>query len=85
LKPLKRSFHSCCIYLEESTNKAASKAHADRGSTVPDAAVGISAVERQFVRKEIGARWGKLSEHHVSGLKDRDDLVRELLPATVSK
>lgn len=58
-----------CIYLEESTPKAGSKAHADR-----------SAAEiQQIVRREVGAKWNKLSEQDVSALKNRDDLVREVV------
>jgi hypothetical protein len=63
-----------CIYLEESTPKAASKAHADRNAANPD----IPA-ETQIVRQEVGARWSKLSQQALSALKDRDDLVREVV------
>jgi hypothetical protein len=64
-----------CIYLEESIPKAASKAHADRKAANPD----MSAETQQIVRREVGARWNKLSEQDLSALKDRDDLVREVV------
>jgi hypothetical protein len=64
-----------CIYLEESTKTAASKAHADRDAASPDR----SAANRQIVRKEIGAKWSKLSEQDLSALKDRDDLVSQVV------
>jgi hypothetical protein len=69
-----------CIYLEESTPKAASKAHADRNAANPDmSAESTSAETQQIVRQEVGARWNKLSEQDLSALKDRDDLVREVV------
>jgi hypothetical protein len=61
-----------CIYLEESANKAASKAHADRSAASPH-------TPGQIVRQEIGAKWNKLSAQDLSALKDRDDLVREVV------
>ena len=64
-----------CIYLEESTPKAAFKAHADRNTASLDA----SAAARQIVRGEVGAKWSKFSEQDLSALKDRDDLVREVV------
>jgi len=33
----------------------------------------------QIARQEIGAKWDKLSEQDLSALKDRDDLVREVV------
>jgi hypothetical protein len=64
-----------CIYLEDSANKAAAKAPADRrtASTPTSAEIG------QVVRQEIGAKWIKLSAHDLSALKDRDDLVRQVV------
>jgi hypothetical protein len=79
-----------CIYLEESTNKAAPKAHADRSAAPPDtsetmtaatvtAAATVSAEIQQVVRRDVVARWNKFSEQDLSALKDRDDLVREVV------
>ena len=63
-----------CIYLEESTPKAASKAHADRNT----ASLDTSAVARQIVREEVGAKWSKFSEQDLSALKSNNDLVTQL-------
>ena len=63
-----------CIYLDESTLKGASKAHADGNVASPD----TSAETQQIVRREVGAKWNKFSEQDLSALKDRDDLVREV-------
>ena len=62
-----------CIYLEESTDRAASKPNADR-----NAPLGTAAEIRQMVRRQVGAKWNRLSEQDLSALKDRDDLVREV-------
>ena len=68
-----------CIYLEESTPKAASKAHADRNAANPDmSAESTSAETQQIVRQEVGARWNKLSEQDLSALKGKDDLVTQI-------
>jgi hypothetical protein len=68
-----------CIYLEESAHKAASKAHADRKTVNPDTPGATKSAEiRQIVRREVGAKWNKLSAQDLSGLRDRDDLVREV-------
>ncbi len=64
-----------CIYLEESTTKAASKAHAGGGVANPSG----SAETSRTIRREVGARWGKFSEQDLSALKDRDDLVQEIV------
>jgi hypothetical protein len=64
-----------CIYLEESTKSAASKAHADRDAASPDRA----AATRQIVRQEVAAKWSRLSEQDLSALKDRDDLVSQVV------
>jgi hypothetical protein len=79
-----------CIYLEESTPKAASKAHADRSAAIPTMSAEIMSAEimsaktksaeiQQLVRREVGAKWNKFSEQDLSALKDRDDLVREVI------
>jgi hypothetical protein len=62
-----------CIYLE-STTKAASKARADGG-----VASSGSAETRRTIRREVGAKWDKFSEQDLSALKDRDDLVQEIV------
>jgi len=59
-----------CIYLEESTDRAASK---------PNAPLGTAAEIRQMVRRQVGAKWNRLSEQDLSALKDRDDLVRQVV------
>jgi hypothetical protein len=64
-----------CIYLEESIPKAVAEAHADSNAADPD----MSAETQQIVRQEVGARWSKLSQQALSALKDRDDLVREVV------
>ena len=64
-----------CIYLEESTTKAASKAHADGGVASP----GGSAETSRKIRREIGAKWDKFSERDLSALRDRDGLVQEIV------
>jgi hypothetical protein len=64
-----------CIYLEESTTKAASKAHADSSVANP----GGSAETSRTVRREVGAKWDKFSEQDLSALKNRDDLVQAIV------
>jgi len=68
-----------CIYLEESTTKGAtkvaSKAHADGSGANP----GDSAETSRKIRREVGAKWDKLSEQDLSALRDRDDLVQEIV------
>jgi hypothetical protein len=64
-----------CIYLEESTTKAASKAHADGSVANP----GGSAETSRTIRREIGAKWDKFSEQDLSALRDRNDLVQEIV------
>jgi hypothetical protein len=39
----------------------------------------MTAEARQIVLKEIGAKWGKFSEHDLSVLKGNDDLVNQLV------
>ena len=38
-----------------------------------------SAENKQIVLKEIGAKWSKFSEHDLSSLKDKDDLVAQVV------
>ena|ERR1700681_547787 len=74
-----------CIYLEESTAKAAARARADRNTANPDMSAETLSAEilpaemQQIVRQEVGAKWNKFSEQDLSALKDRDDLVREVV------
>ena len=39
----------------------------------------VAAEARQIVLKEIGAKWGKFSEHDLSALKGNDDLVDQVV------
>jgi hypothetical protein len=39
----------------------------------------MTADARQIVLKEIGAKWGKFSEHDLSVLKGNDDLVNQVV------
>jgi hypothetical protein len=72
-----------CIYLEQSAPKTAVKDHAGRTAALPPAETAAAeagqAEAGQIVRREVGARWGKLSEQDLSALKNRDDLVREVV------
>jgi division protein CdvB (Snf7/Vps24/ESCRT-III family) len=34
---------------------------------------------KQIILKEIGSKWGKFSEQELSALKDRDDLVTQVV------
>ena len=38
-----------------------------------------SAETKQIVLKEIGAKWSKFSEHDLSSLKNKDDLVTQVV------
>ena len=40
---------------------------------------GPSAENKQIVLKEIGAKWSKFSEHDLSSLKNKDDLVAQVV------
>jgi hypothetical protein len=45
-----------------------------------NAATGQSTAEaKQIILKEIGSKWGKFSEQELSALKDRDDLVTQVV------
>ena len=39
----------------------------------------MTAETRKIVLKEIGAKWGKFSEHDLSALKGNDDLVDQVV------
>jgi hypothetical protein len=47
----------------------------DAAAAKPEA----TAEARQIVLKEIGAKWGKFSEHDLSALKGNDDLVDQVV------
>jgi hypothetical protein len=47
----------------------------DGGAAKPE----MAAEARQIVLKEIGAKWGKFSEHDLSALKGNDDLVDQVV------
>ena len=38
-----------------------------------------AAETKQIVLKEIGAKWGKFSEQYLSALKNKDDLVTQVI------
>lgn len=38
-----------------------------------------TAEAKQIILKEIGSKWGKFSEQELSALKDRDDLVTQVV------
>ncbi len=38
-----------------------------------------AAEANQILLKEIGAKWGKFSEHELSSLKNKDDLVTQVV------
>ncbi len=40
---------------------------------------GNAAENRQILLKDIGARWGKFSEQELGALKNRDDLVTQVV------
>jgi hypothetical protein len=42
-------------------------------------ATGQSAEAKQIILKEIGSKWSKFSEQDLSALKDRDDLVTQVV------
>jgi hypothetical protein len=39
----------------------------------------MNAETRKIVLKEVGAKWGKFSEHDLSALKGNDDLVNQVI------
>jgi hypothetical protein len=38
-----------------------------------------AAETKQILLKEIGAKWGKFSEHELSSFKNKDDLVTQVV------
>jgi hypothetical protein len=45
----------------------------------PTAKVETAAKTKQIALKEIGAKWGKFSEQELSALKNKDDLVTQVI------
>jgi hypothetical protein len=43
------------------------------------ASTGNSAATKQILLKDIGAKWGKFSEQELSALKNKDDLVTQVV------
>jgi hypothetical protein len=54
-----------------SSNSTSSPASAAKPQTAPET--------KQIVLKEIGAKWGKFSEQDLSQLKNKDDLVAQVV------
>jgi hypothetical protein len=48
-------------------------------SNASPATPATSAETRQIVLKEVGAKWGKFSEQDLSALKNKDDLVTQVV------
>ena len=48
-------------------------------STTGLASTGNAAESKQILLKEIGAKWGKFSEQELGSLKNRDDLVTQVV------
>jgi hypothetical protein len=44
-----------------------------------NAARGQAVLTKQILLKEIGAKWSKFSEHELSSLKNKDDLVTQVV------
>jgi hypothetical protein len=44
-----------------------------------NAATGPALLTKAILLKEIGAKWGKFSEHELSSLKNKDDLVTQVV------
>jgi hypothetical protein len=47
--------------------------------TTASASTGNPSDTKQILLKEIGAKWGKFSEHELSSLKNKDDLVTQVV------
>ena len=43
------------------------------------ASAGNPAEAKQILLKDIGAKWGKFSEHELGALKNKDDLVTQVV------
>jgi hypothetical protein len=48
-------------------------------ATNTSAMPGTPAEARQIVLKDVGAKWGKFSEQDLSALKNKDDLVSQVV------
>jgi division protein CdvB (Snf7/Vps24/ESCRT-III family) len=54
--------------------------NASNAASNTNATSGQSAAEaKQIILKEIGSKWSKFSEQELSALKDRDDLVTQVV------
>jgi hypothetical protein len=50
-----------------------------RASGTPTVKAATPAEARQIVLKEVGAKWGKFSEQELDALKDKADLVSQVV------
>ncbi|WP_454622082.1 hypothetical protein [Bradyrhizobium cenepequi] len=57
--------------MANASSNAASNTNAATGQATAEA--------KQIILKEIGSKWGKFSEQELSALKDRDDLVTQVV------
>jgi division protein CdvB (Snf7/Vps24/ESCRT-III family) len=57
--------------MANASSNAASNTNAATGQATAEA--------KQIILKEIGSKWGKFSEKELSALKDRDDLVTQVV------
>ena len=48
-------------------------------NTAAAASAGNSAETKQILLKDIGAKWGKFSEQELGALKNKDDLVTQVV------
>lgn len=48
-------------------------------SNTAPASTGSPAETKQILLKDIGAKWGKFSEHELGALKNKDDLVTQVV------
>jgi len=54
-------------------------------ASTPAVKAGTSTGTRQIVLKEIGAKWNKFSEQDLSALKNKDDVVTQVVTQVVAK
>jgi hypothetical protein len=57
--------------MANASSNAASNTNATAGQSAAEA--------KQIILKEIGSKWSKFSEQDLSALKDRDDLVTQVV------
>ena len=48
-------------------------------NTAASASTGNSGEAKQILLKDIGAKWGKFSEQELGALKNKDDLVTQVI------